>query len=254
MNNTKSIVPLINGELPSGPAYMDISEFDIFNPFADIPYFNNMIGAYFLSSQMLNPLNNYADLGNPLLKYGSPEINSKYASVSDGNYFDTKIKVAGADATIIEVAKNPSTTVDAWSISNYTGNNAIGSDSILLRKDRKMEVYTSAGTGLSSTVIDMTGAGAPDDLAIVAGRFGPDDITGSVFLPETGGLLQGTRAAARATNANRNYCFGVRPGLTGNGNSHVSIGLIFRERLSDETLLSIMQYLRNPFGARYGLW
>lgn len=122
---------------------------------------------------MINPLNNHADLGKPFLKVGVPDINSRYASVSDGNYIDTQIKVTGNDATIIEIARNPSTTVDAWSVSNYTGNNAIGSDSILLRKDRQMEVYTSNGANLASTVINMADAGAVADLAIVAGRFGP---------------------------------------------------------------------------------
>lgn len=254
MNTMNTVVPLIQGVLPAGPAYMNISEFDIFNPFYDIPYSTNLAAAGFFSSQMINPLNNHADLGKPFLKVGVPDINSRYASVSDGNYIDTQIKVDGADATIIEIAKNPSTTVDAWSISNYTGNNAIGSDSILLRKDRQMEVYTSAGTGLISTVINMTGAGAPGDLAVCAGRFGPNDVTGSVYRPATGDLLHGTRAAARATNANRNYCIGVRPGLSGNGNSNVSVVLIYKERLSDANLLSVMKYLRTTFGARYGLW
>lgn len=237
-----------------GVDYRSISEFDITNPFYDIPYFNNMVGAYFLSSQMTNPLNNHAALGTPLLKFGAPEINARFASVGDYNYFDTQIRVSGTDSTIIEIARNPSSTVDAWSVSNYSGNNAIGSDSILLRKDRQMEVYTSNGAGLVSTVINMADAGATTDLAIVAGRFGPGDVTGSVYRPATGDLLHGTATATRATNANRNYCIGVRPGLTGNGNSNVSAVLIFKERLSDANLLSVMRYLRTTFGARYSLW
>lgn len=254
MNTMNTVVPLIQGVLPAGPAYMNISEFDIFNPFYDIPYSTNLAAAGFFSSQMINPLNNHADLGKPFLKVGVPDINSRYASVSDGNYIDTQIKVTGNDATIIEIARNPSTTVDAWSVSNYTGNNAIGSDSILLRKDRQMEVYTSNGANLASTVINMADAGAVADLAIVAGRFGPGDVTGSVYRPATGDLLHGTRAVTRVANANRNYSVGVRHGLTGNGNSNVSVVLIYDERLSDANLLAVMKHLRTTFGARYGLW
>lgn len=237
-----------------GVDYRSLDEFDITNPFYDIPYFTNMVGAYFISSQMTNPLNNHADLGTPLIKIGNPEINAKYASVSDGNYFDTQVRVSGANSTIIEIARNPSSSVDAWSVSNYSGNNAVGSDSILLRKDRQMEVYTSNGSGLASTVINMADAGAAADLAIVAGRFGPSDVTGSVYRPATGDLLQGSISATRATNANRNYCIGVRPGLNGNGNSNVSAALVYKERLSDVNLLAVMQYLRTTFGARYNLW
>ncbi|MDK5302562.1 hypothetical protein [Serratia nevei] len=156
--------------------------------------------------------------------------------------------------TIITVAKNPSTTVDAWAIGNYTGNNGISNDNVLMRKDTKMEVYTSKGTGLVSVVTDLSAAGAAGQLLVVAGQFGPTSITGSCYRPGTDNLLQSTAALTRKTSTTTNYRIGGRPGMTGNGTPDVSAVLIYEGRLADSDLLTVCRYFRTTFGTRYSLW
>lgn len=245
--------------LPAGPAYRNISEFVVENPYYDLPVLDGLIGAYFLSNQMVNPLNNHANLSKPLVRIGSPTVGAKFTSFSDGNQYDTQIPVGTAAAgnasmTIIAVAKNPSTTVDAWAIGNYTGNNGSSNDNILMRKDTKMEVYTSNGTNLVSTVTDLGAAGTAGQLLVVAGQYGPTSITGSCYRPATDNLLQGTAAVNRKTNVITNYRIGGRPGMTGNGTPDVSAVLIYEGRLSDSDLLTVCRYFRTTFGTRYRLW
>ncbi|HGP7816963.1 TPA: hypothetical protein ACLU8L_005635, partial [Klebsiella pneumoniae] len=70
---------LTNVVLP-GTGYRHISEFIVEDIFADLPNKSGLVGAYFLSSQVGSPLNNYANLNIPLLKIGSPVVGSKYAT------------------------------------------------------------------------------------------------------------------------------------------------------------------------------
>lgn len=84
--------------LPAGPAYRNISEFIVENPYYDLPVLSGLIGAYFLSSQMVNPLNNHANLSKPLVRIGSPTVGEKFTSFSDGNQYDTQIPVGTAAA------------------------------------------------------------------------------------------------------------------------------------------------------------
>ncbi|WP_241164920.1 hypothetical protein [Serratia marcescens] len=261
MNNMNTVVPLIQGELPAGPSYMDISDFIVENPFYDLTILNGLIGAYFLSSQMKNPLNNHANLSKPLKRVGNPVIGSKYTSFSDGNQFDTQIPVGSSAAsnaavTIIAVAKNPSTTVDAWPVGNYLGGSgSISTDNILLRKDSNIESYTSDGSGLASVVTRTANGGSAGQLLVVAGQFGPTSITGSCYQPGTDNLLQNTRAiSSRKANPTTNYRIGGRPGMKGNGAPDVSAVLIYEGRLSDSDLLTVCRYFRTTFGTRYSLW
>ncbi|MBN5301046.1 hypothetical protein ACTVNX_03810 [Serratia nevei] len=244
-----------------GPAYRHISEFIVENPYYDLPVSQGIIGAYFLSNKMKNPLNNHANLSKPLLRIGSPTVGNSFTSFSDGNQYDTQLPVgtsaaSNAAVTIITVAKNPSKTADAWPIGNYLGGSgAISSDNILLRKDAQMEVYTSNGTGLASTVTNLVGAGATGQLLITAGQFGPTSVTGSCYRPAEDDLLQSSRAVeSRKTKPTANYRIGGRPGMTGNGTPDVACVLIYEGRMSNADLLTVCRYLRMTFGARYNLW
>lgn len=247
--------------LPAGPAYRNISEFIAVNPFFDLPVSAGLVGAYFLSSQMSNPLNNHANLGLPLLKIGNPTVGSTFTSFSDGNQYDTQLPVgtsAGTSSavTIIAVTKNPSTTVDCWPFGNYLGGSgAISTENLQVKKDNKMEVFVSNGTNLVSTVTDITASGTSGQLRVIAGRYGPTSVTGSCFRPSTDDMLHGTAAvSSRKTPATTNYRIGGRPGMTGNGTPDVSAVLIYEGRLSDAEVLTVCRYLRGTFGTRYGLW
>ena len=70
---------LTNVVLP-GTGYRHISEFIVEDIFVDLPNKSGLVGAYFLSSQVGSPLNNYANLNVPLLKIGSPVVGSKYGN------------------------------------------------------------------------------------------------------------------------------------------------------------------------------
>lgn len=254
-------VPKLRGIfLPAGPDYRDMADFDVFNPFYDIPVSVDLVGAWFLSTQINNPLNNHADLTKPLLKVGNPVVGAKGASCSDGNYFNTGIPVGTSMAsspavTLITVSRNPSTTVDAWVFSNYTGNNGVSSDSILMRKDNQVESYTSSGSGLASAVVSRAGAGAATDRAVTVSAFGPGVLDSSVYNPTTDSLTTGSRTGiTRNINTPTNYAIGVRPGMTGNGQSEVSVVLAYKSRLSAGDQLRVARYLRTQFGTRYNLW
>lgn len=81
---------LTNVVLP-GTGYRHISEFIVEDIFADLPNKSGLVGAYFLSSQVGSPLNNYANLNVPLLKIGSPLVGSKYATTGTANFYDTQL-------------------------------------------------------------------------------------------------------------------------------------------------------------------
>lgn len=81
---------LTNVVLP-GTGYRHISEFIVEDIFADLPNKSGLVGAYFLSSQVGSPLNNYANLNIPLLKIGSPVVGSKYATTGTTNFYDTQL-------------------------------------------------------------------------------------------------------------------------------------------------------------------
>ncbi|WP_241649681.1 hypothetical protein [Rosenbergiella collisarenosi] len=240
MNNTQ-VFKFNNVIFPAGPAYRPLSDFQVKNPFSDLPYIEGLVGAYFPTSQNSNPLNNHANLSVPLLRIGSPAINDSYAQCSDGNYFDTQLMMT-EDATMIALTANPSASQGDWIISNYSGSNSEGSDSLVATENNGAQVYSLLnGEVISNTIATASG------LVSVAGRFNASSAEISYYDPTTGTVQKGVADGSRSFKSTKSLLIGQRQGMTGNGTAKVSVVLIYNQRLTDENLLSVMTYLRKIF-------
>lgn len=253
---------LIGINLPSGPAYRDISEFDQFNPFSGIPVSDGLQISWFGSGKFGSPMKNYSNSAFKITVTGSPAVKDSYVQVSDGNYYSLGMP-AGSDlakakeVTIITVAANLSSSADAWVLSNYGGNNSESSDSILYRKDMKCETYGSYNGGLASVLNDTSKAGAQGSTLICAAVMKEKSQSNIVYQSATDDLGKTNRdfaVGSRAINATRNYLIGARHGMSGNGASNVSIVLAYSRALTDGEILLLSRFIRNDMGVKFGIW
>lgn len=246
MNNTP-VFKFNNVIFPAGPAYRPLSDFQVTNPFSDLPFTDDLVGAYFPTAQNSNPLNNHANLSIPLLRVGSPVINTSYAQCSDGNYFDTQLPMT-ENATMIALTANPSTSLGAWVISNYSGSTSEGSDSLVATENNGAQVYSLLnGSVISNTIATASG------IVGVAGRFNANSAEISYYDPTTGTVQKGEADGSRSFSSTKSLLIGQRQGMTGNGTPQVSVVLIYAQRLSDENLLSVMKYLKEVFSTKYSI-
>lgn len=244
---------LTNVVLP-GTGYRHISEFIVEDIFADLPNKSGLVGAYFLSSQVGSPLNNYANLNVPLLKIGSPVVGSKYATTGTTNFYDTQlpstpvmtamgISLPGADSQNgVLLANYSQSPISGDTLQYYLGHaKAFG---------QMGSSIATADTALSTTDFP---AGV---LAITGGVIKNASVKAIAYDPTTDALVSSVATSAgRTVTTDRTLRLGTSYATTQfTGGSNVSVVLVFNVELTDAQILANARWLKNTFGVEWGLW
>ncbi|MFV9177472.1 hypothetical protein [Serratia marcescens] len=228
-----------------------ISEYLIVNPFDGLPYTEGAVGMYCLSTKMLDPLTNYANPEQPLLKVGNPIGTPLGFRFADGNYFDTGI-LATKNMTFITIGLAQDLTKDVWFISNYKGSPK-PSFSTLLRKDKQVASYSQLNGGLGD-VVHFYGDVVPQDQHIIAtGRFNSAAMYAGAYNPVAHRILESKRDGTVEFESDLSLRLGQRY-VTGNGEPLICASFVFDHDINTIALQDNCAWLREEWGPKFGIW
>lgn len=270
-------MPALNlGVTLPGTGYKNISDFVVTNIFANLPYTTGLVGSYFLSSQTLSPLINYANLNLSLSRVGSPTVGTKYATTSPTSYFDTGLP-STSNMTILAISY-PITGEAAGDVivSNMfrdSSNNARG-DLLRANSDGLSTNITVYGdyntTSPTSAIVNALPVNSPigDPLiscGIILNATGTGNSTIATYLNVQDGAGVTYPQTPAATNSNdvetahlispnNTLLIGSsRSSADFSGSSQVSVVLIFNNN-AVSGLINNALWLKETFGVTYGLW
>lgn len=249
----------LNVTLPGG-GYPNISEFIIpvvDNIFSDLPVTEQLIGAYFLSTQNISPLTNFADYSQSLKVTGSPVLGSRYATLNRANHYDTGL-ILDADSSIVTVSLMADTTAGGMVAANFYTNPA---DSLNYGSSVQVanSVFTARESGGSGSSIPVTYNFASDvpagSMAIGTMNVTNSNVAIGFFRPASEVLGIASAPVTTRRKSDRPLLLGTTYSDTVFlGDSHPSVVLVYNQSLSSANILLISKYLKNVFGARYGLF
>ncbi|BEL82533.1 hypothetical protein SM12BL3_38400 [Serratia marcescens] len=250
--------------------YKHISEFIVHDIFANLPYKTGMVGAYFLSSQTVSPLVNYANLSKPLTRHGNPIAGPKYATLDHNNYYDTGLPSTSTLAVIGISLPIASTTQQSGVIlSNYhkdesTSNLAQG-DTLRVFADGGNVRLTQYGDFAQSSppAANIVTTDMPTGQLIISyglirpvttnsvgiGYYSPvNDSNFSAFNP-------GTVPDTRRIETEHTLRIGTTVSDTEFlGPSAVSVVLVFDQDIGGPGVVANERWLKGSFGPQFGLW
>lgn len=249
----------LNVTLP-GSGYPNISEFIVETPdniFADLPVTEKLIGAYFLSSQNSSPLTNFADNTQNLAAVGSPVLGSQYATLNRANHYDTGL-VPGVESSIVTVSLMADAVTGGMVVANfYTDqSDSLNYGSSVQVANNVFTARESGGSGPSISAAYNFGSDVPaGSMAIGTMNVTNNAVAVGFFKPTDETLAISSTVIPTRRKSDRSLLIGATYSDTVFlGDSHPSIVLIYNQSLKSADILLISKYLKNVFGARYGLF
>ncbi|HIE9529490.1 TPA: hypothetical protein ACXRYU_005346 [Klebsiella variicola subsp. variicola] len=237
-----------------GTGYKHISEFVVDDIFADLPNKAGLVGAYFLSSQVGSPLNNYANLNVPLLKIGSPVVGSKYATTGTTNFYDTQLASTPV-MTAMGISLPGADSQNGVLLANYS-QSPISGDTLQYYLGHA-KAFGQMGSSIASADTVVPTTDLPSGvLAVTGGVIKNASVKSIAYDPTTDALVSSTASSAgRTVTTDRTLRIGTSYATTQfTGGSSVSVVLVYNVELTDAQILANAQWLKNSFGVEWGLW
>ncbi|HCI5818224.1 TPA: hypothetical protein NPN32_005386 [Klebsiella pneumoniae] len=237
-----------------GTGYKHISEFVVDDIFADLPNKAGLVGAYFLSSQVGSPLNNYANLNVPLLKIGSPVVGSKYATTGTTNFYDTQLASTPV-MTAMGISLPGADSQNGVLLANYS-QSPISGDTLQYYLGHA-KAFGQMGSSIASADTVVPTTDFPSGvLAVTGGVIKNASVKSIAYDPTTDALVSSTASSAgRTVTTDRTLRIGTSYATTQfTGGSSVSVVLVYNVELTDAQILANAQWLKNSFGVEWGLW
>jgi len=211
----------------------------------NLPVTAGLSGLYVFGGDEAKSLRNHANPALPLVKVGSPVINTVGATTSRFNCFGTGIS-GTAGVTFFAIAKlklfaTPS--AGHLMISNF--GNPVDGDTLGLQSN-SLTVYGEGPDGTVNGVSVSLTSGVVDSWAIFAGRVKATGEEQSWWVNQAGAIVAATESGPSPRGSSTStFRIGGHYGTGFSGVNDMALASIFSAALSDEDVAANLQYLRD---------